>query len=151
MKRPAGMLLLCVLLSFSVWYSGCGGCQEPELAPPGPVEGRLPAVRKGPPGPVTPATHQCGVLAIPSTEEGKAPLVVHFTAEGDCTKGEPLFRWSFGDGSPPAEGPAVLHTFERPGEYEVSVEVRSSTDPELADRDEVEIRVTGSEEGKVAG
>jgi len=88
-----------------------------------------------------PPKETCGVLLIAETEQGTAPLHVEFSAEGDCTSGQPVFTWDFGDGSPPAAGPVVTHTFEKPGKYRVEVTVKSTADPTLDDRDSTEVTV----------
>ncbi len=81
------------------------------------------------------------MLVIPETEEGPAPLRVQLSAEGDCTQGQPIFTWDFGDGSPPTTGPIVTHTFEKPGKYRVEATVRSSANPDLVDSDFAEVSV----------
>ncbi|MBC7093918.1 PKD domain-containing protein [Candidatus Bipolaricaulota bacterium] len=73
---------------------------------------------------VGPATKILAVITAAPTQ-GQAPLQVHFDAtrstdpEGALTD----FLWDFGDGSPVASGREVDHTFDRAGEYMVTLVV----------------------------
>lgn len=67
----------------------------------------------------TPAPPTARASADPTS--GEAPLTVEFDGtESSDPDGEVVsYRWRFGDGSTPAEGPQVSHTFDRAGTYEV--------------------------------
>jgi PKD domain len=51
---------------------------------------------------------------------GPAPLTVHFGAD-QLPNG--VYTWSFGDGSAPAKGRRVTHTYTKPGRYHVLLKV----------------------------
>lgn len=57
--------------------------------------------------------------------EGGAPLEVWFVVAAAGGSGEYTFAWRFGDGTG-AAGQTVIHSFEFPGNYTVSVEARDS-------------------------
>lgn len=133
--RAVPLTFLAALLA------GCGSCQGPELAPRAPVEGRLPVPRRPPQRPATPARQACAVLGFPSADDGAAPLEIQLEAQGDCTEGDAVFSWEFGDGTPPVTGGLVVHTFEKPGTYKVKVTATSTVNPKLRDMDEFEIVV----------
>jgi len=59
---------------------------------------------------------------------GDPPLLVKFDArKSEDPDGLPMtFRWSFGDGSPPANGPLVEHVFTRPGRFTVTLTATNS-------------------------
>lgn len=123
---------------------GCGGCTDtPPEAPPAPVQGHLPPVaEEKAAAPAAEDQHLCALLIFSDVEEGPAPLRVQLTAEGDCTAGTAKFAWDFGDDSPPATGPNVVHTFEKPGTYVVRATISSDELPGMDDTDEWEIIVT---------
>jgi LEA14-like dessication related protein len=63
-----------------------------------------------------------------STTEGTAPLEVTFDASGSSDPDDDIvgYTWRFDDGSPPAGGSQVTHTFRTPGEYQVQLTVLDS-------------------------
>lgn len=61
-----------------------------------------------------------GVLGVRVEAEpmtGGAPLTVVLRAEGEEETPGITYQWDFGDGSPPAYGMMVEHTYWHPGEY----------------------------------
>jgi PKD repeat protein len=60
-----------------------------------------------------------------NTTSGSAPLTVAFdgSASSDPDGNITSYTWTFDDLSPPAEGERVVHTFEAPGTYEVTLTV----------------------------
>jgi hypothetical protein len=71
---------------------------------------------------------------------GAAPLTVAFTADKPPSAANPVFTWQFGDGSAPATGAAVSHTFAKPGTYKVLLKVTDASG-DLGE-DELRIKVT---------
>jgi PKD repeat protein len=67
-----------------------------------------------------------------STQTGNAPLSVEFNDVSTVSKpGDPLFaitsrEWDFGDGSPKEYTQKVIHLFQKPGQYKVSLTVTNS-------------------------
>ena len=135
-------LLRCLAVAVVIVLSGCGGCQEQQISPPKPVVGKLPPVPGRKLQTPLPAKPACAVFAFSEPAEGPAPLKVQFRAEGDCSEGQANYLWSFGDGTPPAPGEILVHTYEKPGTYKAVVEVSSSTNPSLRDKDDIEVQVT---------
>jgi len=136
---------LAVVAIAAASLTGCGGCEEPPPPPaPPPVQGVLPeqAAPAKPNPPPVPDQHACGVLVFTNVDGGAAPLQAQLTAEGDCTKGTAKVEWDFGDGSPAATGPNVVHTFEKPGTFTVRGKITSDELPGIEDSDTVEIVVT---------
>ena len=74
-------------------------------------------------------------------ESGTAPLRVRFEANGtDPEGGNVRYRYTFGDGSPSANGRRTTHRYRQPGTYTARV---TATDPEgAASTAELEITVT---------
>ncbi|HEU68994.1 MAG TPA: PKD domain-containing protein [Candidatus Acetothermia bacterium] len=62
---------------------------------------------------------------IASPTEGKAPLSVHLDASRSTDPQGPIseYLWDLGDGSPVVSGQEVEHTFQRAGEYLVTLVV----------------------------
>lgn len=62
---------------------------------------------------------------------GRDPATRTVTFQGDAVDpdGDAIgaFTWDFGDGTPPADGPTVTHTFPGAGPYRVRLEVRDAT------------------------
>lgn len=71
---------------------------------------------------------------------GAAPLKVSFVADPPPDVTDAFYSWNFGDGSAPATGQAVSHTFNEPGIYKVLLKV-SNTAGTLG-QDELRIKVT---------
>jgi PKD repeat protein len=58
----------------------------------------------------------------PSRRNGEAPLAVTFDSK--CSTGTvSKYSWNFGDGSDPVDGRKPSHTFDNPGNYNVTLEV----------------------------
>lgn len=131
----------CLIWAVGIALGGCGGCQEKELASPAPVRGQLPPTAIAQRPTPLPAKPVCAVFAFAAPESGPAPLQTSLSAEGDCNEGEPVFRWDFGDGTPPASGTVVVHTYEKPGKYSARVEISSTTRPAARDSDDIEVLV----------
>jgi PKD repeat protein len=68
---------------------------------------------------------QISVSAVASPGEGKAPLAVHFDASRSADPHGTLsdHLWDFGDGSPVVSGREIEHTYQRAGEYLVTLVV----------------------------
>ncbi|MFH1609729.1 MAG: PKD domain-containing protein [Candidatus Bipolaricaulota bacterium] len=62
---------------------------------------------------------------VASPGEGKAPLAVHFDASPSTDPQGALtdYLWDFGDGGPVISGREIEHTFQRAGEYLVTLVV----------------------------
>ncbi len=68
---------------------------------------------------------QISVSIVASPGEGKAPLAVHFDASRSADPQGTLsdHLWDFGDGSPVVSGREIEHTYQRAGEYLVTLVV----------------------------
>jgi hypothetical protein len=113
----------------------------PEANAPGQPSGaRTPAVGDLPTGPTgaapggAPAAGtepeasdegDCIVVADANPDYGPPPLSVSFTAEAECSGGQPTYKWDFGDGSPASNEVNPTHTYTKSGEYTASVTVTS--------------------------
>jgi len=85
----------------------------------------------------------CIVVADANPDYGPPPLSVTFSAEAECSGGQPTYKWDFGDNTPPSTETAPSHTYGKPGDYVASVTI---TAPDGAtSSDEVDITV---EEGE---
>jgi len=103
-----------------------------------------PAAGNAPPAPGEPDNEgDCIVVADANPDYGPPPLKVDFSAEAECSGGQPTYKWDFGDGSPPNGEANPSHTYAKPGDYTASVTV-SATDGATAS-DEIDITV---EEGE---
>ncbi len=145
MRRTSASSRFAVLAPLLCTLAGCGGCQEspPPPPPPAAVQGILPTVPKPvAAGATIPSQRVCAVLVFANPEEGPAPLQTQLTAEGDCTDGEARVSWDFGDGTPPATGMAVIHTYEKAGTYTARGKITSDALPGVEDSDEIEVLVT---------
>ena len=69
----------------------------------------------------------CIVVADANPDYGPPPLAVSFTAEAECSGGQPTYKWDFGDGSPASNETNPTHTYTKPGEYTAAVTVTSGT------------------------
>lgn len=157
-----------IWIALLVGLAGCGGCERssapgPGGGAPGAVragEQQPGAVSDAPPAAVAPATEvppaetpaAAAAPATPAAEEGDCivigdaipdygapPLNVEFSAEAECSAGQPTFRWDFGDGSPPSNQPNVTHTYRAAGDYTAVVTV---TGPDgSTSTDEIDITV----------
>jgi hypothetical protein len=89
---------------------------EPDAPPPPKAEGAG--------GPSGPEAGDCLVVIDANPDYGPPPLGVSFSAEAECSAGQPTFKWNFGDGSAPSAEANPAHTYARVGEYTASVVVR---------------------------
>lgn len=105
--------------------AGSGG------APAGPAEGDKPKVE------------DCIVVMDGNPDFGPPPLAVTFSAEAECTSGEPKYAWSFGDGSAPSTETNPSHTYAKVGDYVASVTVTSPSGATATD--ELDITVEEDE------
>lgn len=135
------MKALAIAIVVLATLGGCGSCQPPDEGRPatGSTASEEPAAPApaAPEPPIAPAPGQapaaeqapvadaedddCFVVLDASPDYGPAPLEVQFTAEVDCTSGDPTYAWSFGDGSPVSTEPSPKHTYQKTGEYPASV------------------------------
>jgi len=81
----------------------------------------------------------CIVIGDASPDYGSPPLEVEFSAEAECSTGQPKYKWDFGDGSAPSADPNATHTYANSGEYTAVVTV---TGPDgSTSTDEIDITV----------
>jgi hypothetical protein len=85
----------------------------------------------------------CIVVADASPDYGPPPLSVAFSAEAECSAGQPAYKWNFGDGSPASTDANPSHTYPQPGEYTASVTVTGPGGATASD--EVDINVEAGE------
>jgi PKD repeat protein len=79
----------------------------------------------------------CIVIADANPDYGPPPLEVEFTAEAECTSGEPKYKWDFGDGSTATEiNPK--HTYAKAGDFTAIVTVTAGG---ASATDEIDITV----------
>ncbi len=85
------------------------------------------------------------VIVEAEPEEGKAPLTVRFKSGRDPDSGKPplKFLWKFADGTESTEENPV-HTFTKPGSYEVTLQASDATGD--TDEDFIQIEVHGPED-----
>lgn len=81
--------------------------------------------------------------ATAEPSSGTAPLTVEFDATDSTDPDRDIrsYRWRFDDGSPPAEGAIVSHTFHKRGTYEVVLVVTDAGGN--SDQTSVTVTVTG--------
>jgi len=85
----------------------------------------------------------CIVVADADPDYGPPPLAVTFSAEAECSAGQPAFKWNFGDDSPVSTETNPSHTYTKPGDYTATVTVTASSGATASD--EIDITV---EEGE---
>lgn len=158
----ASRLSIAVLL----FLAGCGGCERPPVpagtggagapvaqpqaavtptrvatapgAPTAAPAAGAPAVGAVP-GEAGADEGDCIVIGDASPDYGAPPLNVEFSAEAECSAGQPKFRWDFGDGSPPADQANVAHTYKAAGDFTAVITV---TGPDgSTSTDEIDITV----------
>lgn len=107
----------------------------PTAAGAAPGAPAVPAVPGG-----TPAGEgDCIVIGDASPDYGAPPLNVEFSAEAECSAGQPKFRWDFGDGSAPGDQANATHTYKNAGDFTATVTV---TGPDgSVSTDEIDITV----------
>jgi hypothetical protein len=121
---------------------------QPATRPPAEAAGK-PA--QAPPDVAAPEQPQaddedCIVVADANPDYGPPPLAVAFSAESECSGGEPKYDWDFGDGSPHSSEVNPSHNYTKAGEYTAIVTVTGQG--ETSANDEVDITV--EEEGDEA-
>lgn len=74
---------------------------------------------------ITSPTSLVQAVIVAEPQEGRAPLTVQFDASRSVDPAGPLseYLWDFGDGSPVASGVVLAHTYQRAGEYLVTLVV----------------------------
>jgi hypothetical protein len=143
--------LVPIAVAILLFIGGCQSCEQPEpaptAAPPAP-EAQAPAAEAPPPAaqaPADPAAQppaeeaDCFVILDAVPDYGPAPLKVEFSADVDCTSGDPKYAWDFGDGSPISNEEKPVHTYAKVGEFTASVVVTGSAGG--TDTDELDILV----------
>ena len=70
----------------------------------------------------------CIVVADANPDYGPPPLAVAFSAEAECTGGEPKYDWDFGDDSPHSNEPNPSHTYAKAGAFTATVTVNGRGD-----------------------
>jgi PKD repeat protein len=58
--------------------------------------------------------------------EGAAPLQVRFAAQADGGTPPLTILWTFGDGAAPSSEADTVHTYEKPGLYDVTLSVKDA-------------------------
>jgi nucleoid-associated protein YgaU len=140
--------LILIAVAIATLAGGCSSCQQPEEAPPAaPEAAGQPAAEAPPAAPEAPAAQapageeeaECFVILDANPDYGAAPLKVEFTADVDCTSGEPTYAWDFGDGSPISTEANPVHTYTKPGDFPATVTVTGTGGG--TDSDELDILV----------
>ncbi|MBI3782184.1 MAG: PKD domain-containing protein [Deltaproteobacteria bacterium] len=139
--------------------SGCGGCNKDKATPTGDAASKAPAPQQAPAANVNQAPPQaaqpqaaeqnqandeddCIVIADANPDYGPPPLNVAFSAEAECTRGEPTYKWDFGDGTSSTEA-NPSHTYAKVGDFTASVAVTAGT---ANATDEIDITVEADAE-----
>ena len=116
------------------------GAPPPRVVEPG---GPPPPRAEGAGVPSGPEAGDCLVVIDANPDYGPPPLGVSFSAEAECSAGQPTFKWNFGDGSAASAEANPAHTYTGIGEYTASVVV---TGPDGATAsDEIDITVEQEE------
>jgi len=84
----------------------------------------------------------CIVIADANPDYGPPPLNVEFTAEAECTAGEPSYKWDFGDGTSGTEA-NPKHSYTKAGDFTATVTVTAGN---ATATDEIDITVEEGEE-----
>jgi hypothetical protein len=79
------------------------------------------------------AQGDCVVIIDADPDFGEPPLAVNFSVEAQCTSGTPTFTWDFGDGSPSSTDAAPVHTYQKAGEYTVTLKAVAPDGTQAAD------------------
>lgn len=141
-KTTAARLGWAILISAVL--GACGGAGSPN------DKGGAPADDAG----TTPSGEFVAVARFDGTSgQGSAPDTERFdgsashAAQGSATLAS--CQWDFGDGSSPAEGCTLAHTFERAGQYQVTLTALASDGAEATAQLQVTVQAA-SERGAVA-
>src|SRR5438046_1639068 len=113
------------------------GATPPAAAPAAPG---LPQAQAPPPAPEGGDEDDCIVVADANPDYGPPPLAVTFSAEAECSAGQPTYKWDFGDGSPASTEANPAHTYAKPGDYTASVTVTGPAPGAATASDEIAIR-----------
>jgi hypothetical protein len=89
--------------------------------------------------------NDCIVVADANPDYGPPPLAVAFSAEAECSAGQPTYKWDFGDNSPPSTEANPAHTYPKPGDYTATVAVTGPNGATASD--EIDITVEEDAEG----
>jgi hypothetical protein len=129
--------------------------QKPTARPPAQAAGQ-PRGAAQPQGAVQPEAaapegsdadeDDCIVVADANPDYGPPPLAVGFSAEAECSGGEPRYDWDFGDGSPHSSEANPSHTYAQAGEFTATVTVTGRGD--VTANDEIDITVEEGEGGE---
>jgi PKD repeat protein len=133
MQIERGMSLYAILGLVSIFLFGCSGGEQ-QSAPPqvqqAPKQVEAPAKQATVASQVGTEDEEdedaLALWAEAEPEFGDAPLTVKFTVESLAVdnlaqmKGV-KYEWDFGDGSPKSTEASPTHTYEKPGEYTVTV------------------------------
>jgi PKD repeat protein len=92
------------------------------------------------------------LLAEGDPDWGEAPLTVKFSVESLIMDqmNDPRFTWDFGDGSPEAHEGQPVHTYDKPGNYDVTIKIVDATGETGWDELDVEV-VEPTQKQKEAG
>ena len=141
-RRLIGCVLFC-------WMITALGLPNPTLAAdvPSPqptktgdeVERFNKAVKELIGTPKVPRSDELIVYAVAAPPSGPAPLSVSLEVQVIGPGDAGTFHWSFGDGTPDAHQPIVVHVFDKPGTYTVKIEVASDAPAKGMDEIEVEV------------
>lgn len=90
------------------------------------------------------------LLAEGDPDWGEAPLTVKFRVESLIMDqmNEPKFTWTFGDDSAESHEATPVHTFEKPGNYAVTIKVVDATGETGWDELDVEVVEPGRGQGE---
>jgi len=91
----------------------------------------------------------CIVVADANPDYGPPPLAVTFSAEAECSGGEPKYDWDFGDGTPHGTEANPSHTYAKAGDFTATVSVTGRGDATA--NDEIDITVEEEEGGGGGG
>jgi hypothetical protein len=128
-----------------------GNVQVPQVQPtvvsreatpagqPAAGEAAAPPAPEGTPAEAGADDGDCIVVGDANPDYGPPPLAVAFTAEAECSTGQPTYRWDFGDGSPANTDANPSHTYSKAGDYTATVVVTSPRGSTASD--EIDITV----------
>lgn len=86
----------------------------------------------------------CIVIGDASPDYGAPPLEVEFSAEAECSTGQPTYRWDFGDGSSSAD-PNATHTYAKAGEFTAVVTVTGADGSKSTDEIDITVEEDAAE------
>jgi PKD repeat protein len=163
MKMSSGTRLAAAALVIAT-CCGLGACER-DSTPEGTTEKAAAEATAATPAatPVTPVVIEAQVdrgeepfeddlvlLAEGDPDWGEAPLTVQFTVESLIMDqmNEPKFTWNFGDGSAESQEAKPVHTYDKPGNYAVTIKIVDATGETGWDELDIEVAEPGkAEEG----